>query len=196
MLLKQPLNRFPKPSSERGSVAIILVLVLTTLLLLGYEHMNYNTRQASKLTIDKWLNQQIEDSWVSEVRMALSDNQTCFNFLNSYSATSKLPAGLFTINKIHINNMRLVDDTIPRGIQNATIKYLEINWSRTDSQSEVAKLQRFPLLVEGSVPGVVSCRGTWFIEDKIVEEFICKLFGKVYHYGSTPETEYCETAPP
>lgn len=196
MLLKQQLrNHFPQ-SSEQGSVAIILVLVLTSLLLLGYQHMNFNTRQASKLTTDKWLNQQIEDSWASEVSMAFSDNTTCFNFLKNFSPTNaKLPTGLFTLNKIHINSVRLIDDTTPRNIQNATVKNLEINWSRTDSQSEVPRSQRFPLLVEGSGSGVVSCRGTWFMQDKIIEEYICKLFGKVYHYGSTPETEYCVTAP-
>lgn len=189
-----PVKCYPQ-QSERGSVTIILILILTALLFFGYEQMDYNTRQASKLTIDKWLNKQIEDSWVSEVRMALSDTNTCFNFLKNFSPANSLPTGLFTLRKIHINTIRVVDDPTPRSIQNATVKNLEINWSRTDSQSEVPRTQRFPLLVEGNVPGLLSCRGTWFIEKQIVEEYICKLFGKVYHYGSTPETDYCVTAP-
>lgn len=189
-----PLKCYHK-HSERGSVAIILVLVITALLFFGYQQMDYNTRQTSKLTIDKWLNQQIEDSWVSEVRMALSDDETCLTFLQSYSATNTLPASLFTLSKIRIKSMRLVDDTTPRGIQNAIVKNLEITWSRTDSHSEVSRVQRFPLLVEGSSPSIISCRGTWLIKNQIIEEFICKLFGKVYHYGSTPDTEYCFTAP-
>lgn len=194
MSLIQPLKSYPK-QSERGSVAIILVLVITALLLFSYERMDYNTRQASKLTIDKWLNQQIEDSWVSEVRMALSDGETCLTILNSYFTTNTLPSSLFTISKIRISSIRVVDDTTPRVIQNATVKNLEINWSRTDSQSEIPRLQRFPFLAEGSTPGLVSCRGTWLVETQIIEEYICKLFGKVYHYGSTPSTEYCVTAP-
>jgi len=180
-----------------------MVLILLSLLLLAFEQMNYRTRQASKLTFDSWLNRQVEDSWTSELKMALSDPEICFNFLKNYSPSvnnentnTTLPNGLLSIQKINITGLRIVDDLTPHQILIAKIKILEIDWSRTDSVTQRYRSQKFPILVEGTNgPGLLSCRGTWFVEKQIAEEYICKRFGKVYQYGSLAKNDQCIVQP-
>ena len=186
-------------STDRGSIPIVVVLFILGFLFLAFQQMDYRTRQTSKLTIDTWLNQQIEESWTSELLMALSDSEICYNYLKHFSPsinglnlTNSLPKGLYAIQKIKLSRVQLIDDPNAHQIIGAQIKLLEIQWSRTDSTTQRFRTKRIPLLIEGGTgQGLISCRSTWFVEGLIEEEYICKLFGKVYQYGKTSENDKC-----